>query len=288
MNIVEDNAKSILTETGGFLHSFTHTINPYNGCQLGLSLCGYYCYARAFNPKIKSWGNYLIVKSNADILYRKEYAMLKDKPKIFMSSVTDPYPPIEYKYNITRKILESMIEFPPMQLVIQTHTPNPLRDLALIDKLNNLSNLSIHISIETDMENKELVRCYKTRLRHIYSIKDRLEALRKFRDMNIRSVATISPLLPLLDPHEFAERVNNVADYVILDHFLLGDGSNGTRTSSYKYFIEPLPIILYKNGYLEWNGLDKFYEIVDIFKDVLGANRVGISREGFNSNTFIE
>ncbi len=33
--------------------------------------------------------------------------MLKDKPRIFMSSVTDPYPPIEYKCNITRKDLRS-------------------------------------------------------------------------------------------------------------------------------------------------------------------------------------
>ncbi len=134
-----------------------------------------------------------------------------------------------------------MIELPP-RLVIQTHTPNPLRDLHITRRVEQIIE-SIDIYIETDMENKELVRCYKTRLRHVYSIKDRLEALRKFRDVGIRNVVTISLLLPLLAPHEFAARINKVANYVILDHFLLGDDSNDSRTLSYKYFIELLPII---------------------------------------------
>jgi DNA repair photolyase len=289
MKIIESNTKSILTKTRGFLYSFTHTINPYLGCQLGLSLCGNYCYAKALNPNLdaKEWGRYIIAKVNAPMLYKKEYAKY-DKLEIFMASVTDPYPPIEFRYKITRKILEAMIEYPPDRLVIQTHTPNILRDISLLKELNKLCRLSIHITVETDMENESLAKRYKDRLKHMYTIASRLDALKKFKDAGIRAVATISPLMPLEDPTKFAKKIDHAANYVILDHFILGDGSNGMRTSSYKYFNKPLPIMLYNNGYAEWITLDKFYEIVDIFREVLGYDRVGISKEGFNSNAFID
>lgn len=38
------SAKSALSPTGGFLSSFTHTLQPYTGCAFGRS-CGVYCYA---------------------------------------------------------------------------------------------------------------------------------------------------------------------------------------------------------------------------------------------------
>ncbi|NIT99529.1 MAG: radical SAM protein, partial [Nitrosopumilaceae archaeon] len=94
--------KSILTPTGGFLSAFTHTLNPYVGCQLGNSFCGKYCYANAIALGIRKdareWGSYVDVKINGDENYEKEYVDIKkkDRPlRIFMSSVTDPYLPIE-------------------------------------------------------------------------------------------------------------------------------------------------------------------------------------------------
>ena len=279
-------AKSILTKTGGFLRSYTHTINPYQGCQLGLSLCGYYCYAKAIAISIKKdyreWGRYIDAKINAAELYKQEYKRCKHL-RIFMSSVTEPYPPIEQRLMITRQLLNVMLDHPPDKLVIQTHTPNPLRDMDIIKRLSNITNVAVSITLETDMENCDLAKYYNIRLRHIYSIKDRLDALRIFKGNGIKSIATISPLLPLKDPYRFAKDIDKAADYAILDHYLIGDGADGFRTSSRLYFKEPLPIILSKNGFDEWNGLEKFYEIVDIFKDVLGEDRIEVSSNGFNN-----
>ena len=42
---------------------------------------------------------------------------------------------------------------------------------------------------------------------------------------------TVSPLLPLLDPDTFFARLATVAEAVVIDHFIQGDGTpGGTRT----------------------------------------------------------
>ncbi|NIP62804.1 MAG: DUF5131 family protein [Nitrosopumilaceae archaeon] len=279
----------MLTPTGGFLSTFTHTLNPYTGCQLGYSFCGRYCYASAIAKGLRKdkrlWGSYLEVKSNSDERYKKEYTDIKKQNKslkIFMSSVTDPYLPLEKEYNVTKKVLEAMLEMPPDSLVIQTHTPNVLRDLEILESLSKKTNLIIQITVETDKENLDL-KDYQTKykLRHLYPISSRLDALKKIKEVNLFSVATVSPLMPLNYPHKFASKLKDVANFVILDHFLLGDGSGGIRTGSRRFFSEPLSHVLANSNQTEWNTLKKFNEIVAIFRKVLGTENLGISKEGF-------
>lgn len=289
MEVKEIEAKSILTPTGGFLSSFTHTLNPYTGCQLGYSFCGRYCYASAIAKGLRKdsreWGSYVEVKTNSNEKYKKEYSNIRkqNKPlKIFMSSVTDPYLPLERKYNTTRGLLEAMADLPPDSLVIQTHTPNVLRDLEILKKIDQKSNLTIQITVETDKENSDFKDCQtKLPLRHMYSIKSRLEALKKIKESKLTSVATVSPLMPLNDPIRFATRLKEVASFVILDHFILGDGSGGIRTGSTKFFSEPMPYLLANNNQKDWNSIKKFNEIIQIFKEVLGKDRLGVSKDGF-------
>ncbi len=289
MQINEINAKTILTPTGGFLSAYTHTINPYHGCQLGLGLCGNYCYARAIVKGVKresrSWGTYIDAKVNAAALYRTECARIRKSNcplRIFMSSVTDPYVPAESELRITRSLLESMIELPPDSLVIQTHTPNVLWDLELIKRLNERCKLSVQISVETDMENDDLDSFdASVNFRHVYSVDSRLRALSVVKENGICAVAVVSPLLPLKDAYAFAKRIDSCSTYAVLDHFLLGDGSHGSRTSSKVYFDEPLPYLLQKNDYGEWNSLDQFRNVVSIFEATMGKERVGVSKEGF-------
>lgn len=288
-------SKTLLNPTSGFLSGFTHTINPYSGCQLGKSLCGNYCYAKAIaigmRQDTREWGTYLDIKTNASELYEKDFFKLRKQKgnhsqiNIFMSSVTDPYPPIERDEKITRGILESMIYLTPDSLVLQTHTPLVLRDIDLIEKLVEKScNVAVQVTVETDMENYDMPN-FKTKInfRHAYSVKSRLDALKRFKAKNIFTVSTISPLLPLKDPCQFAAEVGKKSHYAILDHYLLGDGSYGKRTSSEWFFNEPLSKILEKNEWSDWTKLDKFFQIVSKFKDVLGENRVGVSKEGFTS-----
>jgi hypothetical protein len=51
------------------------------------------------------------------------------------------------------------------------------------------------------------------------------------RSAGIFTVVTVAPLLPIADPGRFFARIADVADAVVLDHFIQGDGSSdGSRT----------------------------------------------------------
>ena len=83
----------LLTKPTGFMNAYDFTLNPYSGCSFGCT----YCYAAFFSrdaEKRDTWGYWIDVKENAIELLDKRRKSLDDK-LIYMSSVTDPYQPIE-------------------------------------------------------------------------------------------------------------------------------------------------------------------------------------------------
>ena len=70
-------------------------------------------------------------------------------------------------------------------------------------------------------------------------------------------------------------------DRVILDHYLIGDGSPGGWRTRRTGFPERLAAA----GFGEWNGLDKLHEVRDLLASVLGPGRCpgrvrGVQRRG--------
>lgn len=276
-------AKSILTPTGGFLAGFTHTLNPYRGCSFGRALCGVYCYAseiRYGKDRTLEWGRYLLAKEAAATLYRAEAARIRSGGaplRLFMSTVTDPYVPQERTLGITRALLDAMQDEPPDLLVLQTHTPGPLRDRDRLQALSRRTRVVVQITVETDRDRIPGLPPHATPLAA------RLEALRALRDAGLPTVAVVSPLLPLDDERRFAEVLGAHADAALLDHYLLGDGSkDGARTLRPRsHAPRTLPEALEAAGLREWTTLDRFWKVVAAFREVLGAERIGVSQEGF-------
>src|SRR5258708_21887803 len=109
MEITQKEAKSILTpqHTGALAarpYPFTHALSGYVGCGFGQTTCGLYCYAQflpnwSFSGLAAPWGQAVQVKTNAAELLDKALSKMKpaarQKLRIFMSSTTDPYQPIE-------------------------------------------------------------------------------------------------------------------------------------------------------------------------------------------------
>ena len=198
------SAQSLLTKATGYISAYDFTLNPYRGCQYGCS----YCYAAAFSPNTRmrqDWGNWVIIKENAAELLKKELERWYRKnphrePRIYMSTVTDPYQPIESKVELTRRLLEVMVEYRTI-LVIQTRSPAIVRD---IDLLQRLQALRINMSIPTGSE--AIRKDFEPRSP---SIKARLNAVRKIRaniDRNTGYIPklsiTITPLLPTFPEQE--------------------------------------------------------------------------------------
>ena len=189
-----------------------------------------------------------------------------------MSSSTDPYLPQEKRLRLTWSVLDEMGARPPDVLVIQTHHTLVERDLDLIAELAQGFELWISLTVETDMEH---VPGFPP---HASPPASRLETLKKFRARGLLTQATVSPLLPLANPRQFACQLDAACDRVILDHYLIGDGSpNGWRTKR-TAFAE----LLEQAGFGSWNDLVKLWETRDLFVSVLGHDRVLIGSDGFN------
>ena len=223
-NVYAQNAKSLLTKASGFISAYDFTLNPYRGCQYGCS----YCYAAAFspNPQMRQdWGNWVIIKQNAAEILEKDLAHWHKKhpdqpPSIYMSSVTDPYQPIESKTELTRSLLEVMRDcIPTPTLVIQTRSPIITRD---IDFLQRFERLRINMSIPTGSESvrrdfEPRSPSIKARLNAVKAIKQRIDPRKGFLP---KLSVTITPLLPTLeaDMVAFIDKLQ-IADRIVIQDF---------------------------------------------------------------------
>ncbi|MEI7587597.1 radical SAM protein [Runella sp.] len=141
-------ASSILTPGKGFMDAYDFTLNPYSGCTFGCNYCYAAFFARSEDEK-NNWGYWLKVKENALALlikYRKKPLLNKT---LYMSSVTDPYQPIEKDLELTRKILKELINYHKVRLVIQTRSPLVTRD---IDLFHQFEVIQINMNVTTDSE----------------------------------------------------------------------------------------------------------------------------------------
>src|SRR5690606_21402397 len=92
--------------------SFDRSINPYRGCEHGCT----YCFARPTHTYLGysaglDFESRILIKPDAASLLRKELAKPGYKcAPIAMGTNTDPYQPLERKYQITRQILQVLAE----------------------------------------------------------------------------------------------------------------------------------------------------------------------------------
>lgn len=197
-NIFYVNAASILTEAKGFMSAYDYTLNPYSGCSFGCS----YCYAAFFSrseEQRKNWGYWLNVKENALQLLIKFRKKTLSNKTIYMSSVTDPYQPIEKEIKLTRSLLKELLVYHQPRLVIQTRSPIVTRD---IDLFKQYKSIQINMTITTD--NEEVRKSFEPLCP---SNKSRLKAIEEISKAGVNSCITMTPLLPVSNAEEFAKRL---------------------------------------------------------------------------------
>ena len=252
---------SILTKASGFMEDYDFTLNPYSGCSFGCT----YCYAAFFSrnkDKMDNWGKWLTVKENALALlmkYRKK--PLYDKT-IYLSSVTDPYQPIEKELELTRNILKELIDYHNVRLVIQTRSALVTRDIDLFKKFERIQ---VNMTVTTDSE-----KVRKVFEPHCTGNKQRLIAIKEVNQAGIQSCITMTPLLPVEDAYLFAKMVleTGVKKFIIQPfHQDKGKFVAGTRA-------EAMSII---NEY-NW-GDEEYKRVLSIMQQLIP--NLGIGKTGF-------
>jgi DNA repair photolyase len=203
MKVREIFSKTILTKTA--ISSFDYCINPYVGCGHGCRYC-YASFMKRFTGHREPWGEFIDVKVNAPSLLRKQIKRTK-LGTVALSTVTDPYQPLERNYQLTRRCLEVLLEN-QFSVNILTRSPLCLRDIDLFKKFKKIE---VGLSITTHDEN--IRKIFEP---HSPSIRSRIQTLKTLRKENIGTYAFIGPTLPL-DPIPLVRMLEGTVDEVLID-----------------------------------------------------------------------
>ncbi len=220
MELIE--ARSIFSPATGFIQrgGFNWTCNPYVGCTFSCA----YCYA-AFLPQnrrpVEDWGKWFQAKKNAIEIARKQAKKVAGQA-VYISSVTDPYMPVERSLGLTRGILEELVPHQP-RLLIQTRGPLVVRD---IDVLKQFHSVRVNMSITTDSE----------AVRQVFEpkappLERRWQALEELRASGLTVGVCVTPTLPIEDVDGFVKRLVEFApDVLVTQYFHDSGGGFGADT----------------------------------------------------------
>jgi DNA repair photolyase len=198
----EEPCRSALNRVQGM--GFGWSLNPYMGC---VHRCTY-CYVRAYElradrPFDDRYGQSIRVKTNiADVLRREVTRPSWKRDEVAIGAATDPYQPIEGRYQLTRRCLEVLAAARnPFSLI--TRGPMIVRDVDVLAHAATRAEVGVTFSIptlDTDIWRKTEPGTAPPR--------QRLRALRVLVDAGIDVAVGIAPVLPgITDRRDLLEEV---------------------------------------------------------------------------------
>ena len=198
----EETARRIIARNNSPDVPFSHSINPYRGCEHGCI----YCFARpghahlGLSPGL-DFETKLTAKVNAPQLLRAELAAPGWRvTPIGIGAYTDAYQPIERRYRLTRRLLEVAERFrQPVNLI--TKSALILRDLDLLTRLARRRLVRVAVSITT--LDHRLARALEPRAA---TPARRLRVVHDLTAANVPVAVMVAPVIPGLTDHEL-ERI---------------------------------------------------------------------------------
>ena len=176
---------------------FGWSLNPFLGCA---HAC-YYCFSRAYHVRYREknvgtdFDSNVEVRVNIADVLRKELRRPREG-SLAIGTATDPYQPIEGKYKLTRRCLEALVD-QPMPTSIVTKGPLVVRDIDVLRKLDEKTELTVYFSVPCVDE--DIVR--KTDP-GTAPPRQRLRALRMLREAGIDAAVLCMPVLPGISDSE--------------------------------------------------------------------------------------
>ncbi|MYC35585.1 MAG: radical SAM protein [Chloroflexi bacterium] len=268
-------AREVLTKATGFMDAYDFTLNPYSGCSFGCT----YCYAAFFSRDVErrdSWGKWVNVKDNAVELLRKRKRGTLDGKLIYMSSVTDPYQPVERQLELTRGILQTMADRGDKpKLVVQTRSPDVVRDCDLYRRIaDNGGQVQVNMTVTTDDE--DVRRTFEP---HCPANPRRLDAITEVQSAGVEACITMTPLLLVSSPYAFADSLldTGVQKFIAQPfHFKRGKFLAGTRDGAFDLMAEKLGCVRssFQDEYME-----HYQMVFGVLQDTLP--QLGEGKSGF-------
>ncbi len=274
--ILRAEAKSILSRTSGFIAEagFTHSLTPARNCTFGCT----YCYVPTMRVQgglkpedWKRWGQFTTFKSNAPSLLEKA---LRPDQIIYCSPLVDPYQPAEETERMMPRILDCVIQSPPLAFTVQTRGPLILRDLGKLLEVSRRTILRVSFSVTTDRE--DVRRWYEP---FCATFEERIATIRRLRQAGIETYATLSPLLPSNIGHLVTAVIDATGNDLIGDPLHVRSVKrNGATTGDGAWRISKV------RSFSEWLDPQFQAEVIQQIKDkaALAGKRFATGPEGFS------
>lgn len=206
--VSEEVAKTIISSNSSPDIPFSHSINPYRGCEHGCA----YCFAR---PTHTYWGysagldfeTKLTAKVNAVELLERTLA----RPNYQVSPIalginTDAYQPIEKQLGLTRAILKVLAKA-RHPVTIVTKSALILRDLDILAEMAEDDLITVAFSVTT--LDGQLARAMEPRASAPHR---RMFALKTLAKGGVPTMVLAAPVIPALTDHELEAILKSAAD----------------------------------------------------------------------------
>jgi DNA repair photolyase len=222
VRVGERRCKTIMGRSG--IGSVDYAINPYLGCQHGCV----YCYAR-FMSRMghigEPWGSFVDIKVNALERLRIE-APRKRRGVVLLSSVTDPYQPLERRFQLTRGALGILLEhqFP---ISILTKSDLVLRDLRLLGEFD-----ACEVGFTITALDDDVRKAFEPSASPVES---RLSAIKELSGAGIPTYTFLGPVLPYLSEEGLEPLLDELAGsvtHVLVDRLNIKCGNLTTIRSA--------------------------------------------------------
>src|SRR6188472_1542237 len=252
--VQEVPARRILARNDSPDIGFDRSINPYRGCEHGCV----YCFARPTHAYLGlsaglDFESKLFMKPEAPALLERELSAKGYEPRtIAIGTNTDPYQPIERKYQVMRSILE-VLDRAGHPVGIVTKSALVLRDLDILARMaeRNLAKVALSVTtLDATLARKMEPRA-ATPMR-------RLETLRRLAQAGVPTTVMVAPVIPALNDMEI-ERILEAAR------------TAGVKEAGYVLLRLPLEV---RDLFREWliaNYPDRHRHVFKLVRDMRGG-----------------
>ncbi len=253
-SVTVDATRKIITRNDSPDIGFDRSINPYRGCEHGCV----YCFARpthaylGLSPGL-DFETKLFVKPEAPELLERELSAPNYQPRtIAIGTNTDPYQPIDRRYQIMRRILE-VLERAGHPVGIVTKSALVLRDVDILSRMAERNLAKVALSVTT--LDPELARTMEPRAA---TPSRRLETLRQLSAAGIPTAVLVAPIIPAINDSEI-ERILDAA------------AAAGVQGAGYVILRLPLEV---RDLFREWlmaNFPDRYRHVFKLIREMRGG-----------------
>jgi DNA repair photolyase len=201
--IIEQQARSILTRNDSPDIGFELSVNPYRGCEHGCI----YCYARPSHAQLDlspgiDFETRIVARTNAASLLRQAFDRPAYVPRaLAVGTVTDAYQPAERRLRLTRAVVEVLAEYRHAFSLV-TKSALVERDLDLIAPLGRQRLAAVHVTLTT--LDAGLSRRLEPRAAAPHR---RLQTIERLAQAGVPVGVSVSPLIPFLNEPELESLV---------------------------------------------------------------------------------